>query len=146
MPIEAKRSTISATAELLLNFAVCRDAARRSAGLLATADFTRATLDGACISRRLSVCLSEVGVLLKQLNVGSCKQRQTIAMSFVMPKISAKLKRGHPNGGAKCRRCRLNAAAIPTNWRLSTRSVVNLVRLQVYHTERPPYLFAACSP
>ena len=31
-------------------------------------------------------------------------------------------------------------------WRLSTRSVVNLVRSQVYHTERPPYLFAARSP
>jgi len=37
MPTVAKRSTISAAAELLLNFAVCRDAARR-AGSSATAD------------------------------------------------------------------------------------------------------------
>jgi len=37
MSIVPKRSPISATAELLLNFAVCRDAARR-AGLSATAD------------------------------------------------------------------------------------------------------------
>jgi len=41
---------------------------------------------------------------------------------------------------------RLNACAVAKNWRLSTRSVANLVRLQVYHTERPPYLFAARSP
>ena len=38
-------------------------------------------------------------------------------------------------------RCRCGA-----NWRLSTRSVVNFARSQVYHTERPPYLFAARSP
>jgi len=53
----------------------------------------------------LCVRLSQVGVLLKRLHVGSHKQRHTIARdcSFLMPKISAKLKRGHPNGGAKCR-------------------------------------------
>jgi len=34
----------------------------------------------------------------------------------------------------------------PKNWRHSTRSVVNLVRSQVYHAKRPPYLFAARSP
>ena len=38
---------------------------------------------------------------------------------------------------------RLNADAVAENWRLSTRSVVNLARSQVYHTERPPYLFTA---
>jgi len=46
---------------------------------------------------RVSVCLSKVGVLLKQLNVGSPKQRHTIwpmNSSFLMPKISAKPKRG----------------------------------------------------
>jgi len=36
-----------------------------------------------------------------------------------------------PNGGAKCRRSRLDAAATAANWRLSTWSVVNLVRSQV---------------
>ena len=35
---------------------------------------------------------------------------------------------------------RLNAGAVAANWRLSTRSVVNLARSQVYHTERPPCL------
>ena len=38
-------------------------------------------------------------------------------------------------------KCRLNA-----NWRLPTRTYVNLVRSKVYHVERPPYLFAARSP
>jgi len=41
---------------------------------------------------------------------------------------------------------RLNVSAVAANWRLSTLRVVNLVRSQVYHTERPPYLFAARSP
>jgi len=60
-----------------------------------------------CPSVRLSVCLSQVGVILKRLNVGSRKQRHTIAhgrSSFLTPKISAKLTRGHPSGGIKCRR------------------------------------------
>jgi len=63
--------------------------------------------------RRVSVCLSQVVVLLKRLNVGSRKQRRTIAQglySFLLPKILAKLKQGHPNGGAKCRWGRLKLA------------------------------------
>ena len=46
----------------------------------------------------VSVCLSQVGVLLKRLNVGSHKQHHTIARdsSFLLPKISAKFDRGHP--------------------------------------------------
>ena len=50
-----------------------------------------------------------------------------------------------PNEGAKCRRGRLNTGAVAENWRLSTRSVVNVARSQVHHTERPPYLSAARS-
>jgi len=52
--------------------------------------------------RRVSVRLSQVVFLLKRLNMGSCKQRRTIAqdVSFLTPKMSAKLKRGHPQ-----RRC-----------------------------------------
>ena len=46
----------------------------------------------------------------------------------------------------KCRWGRLNAVAVAANWRLSKQSVINVVRWQVYHTERPPYLFAARSP
>jgi len=56
-----------------------------------------------CCSRVcLSVCLSQVGFLLKCLNVGSRKQRHKISLgiySFLVPKISAKLKRDHPQRG-----------------------------------------------
>ena len=41
-----------------------------------------------------------------------------------------------PNGGAKCRWGRFNAAAVAENWRFLTRS-------QDHHTERSPCLFAA---
>jgi len=57
--------------------------------------------------------------------------------SFLMPKISAKLRRGHPpNIVAKCRWGRLNAGVVAAHWRLSTRNVVNLVQSQVYDTEQ----------
>jgi len=44
---------------------------------------------------------SEVGVLLRWLNLGSRKQRHTIAegLYFLMPKISAKFQLGHPKRG-----------------------------------------------
>ena len=46
-------------------------------------------------------CLSQVGVLLKQQNIGSRKQHHTIPQgySFLTPKISAKFVRGHPVRG-----------------------------------------------
>jgi len=47
---------------------------------------------------------------------------------FLMPKISVKLKRGHPNVGAKCRCSRLNTGAVAENWRLSMQNVVNFGR------------------
>jgi len=49
-----------------------------------------------------SVCPTQVGVLLKWLNVGSYKQRYTIVQgvsSFLKPKISAKFNRGYPLRG-----------------------------------------------
>ena len=66
-----------------------------------------------------SVCLSQVGLLLKQLNVGSRKQRHTTAqrLCFWMLKISAS---GVTPTEAP------NAGAVAANWRLSTRSVVFL--------------------
>jgi len=51
-----------------------------------------------------------------------------------------------PYGGAKCRWSRLNAGVVAAKWWLSTRTVVNLVRCQVYHTQHSPYLFAAPLP
>ena len=62
-----------------------------------------------CLSVRLYVCLSvcpsQVGVLLKRLNVGSHKQHyQTTPprdSSFLTPKISAKFDRGHPLRGRR---------------------------------------------
>jgi len=50
-----------------------------------------------------------------------------------------------PSRGTKCRWGRLNAHAVAESWQLLTQSV-NLVCSQVYHTERPPYLFAARLP
>jgi len=50
----------------------------------------------------LAVCLSQVGVLLKCLNIRSYKQHHTIAQglySFLKPKISAKFDRGKPLRG-----------------------------------------------
>ena len=47
----------------------------------------------------LSVCLRQVGVLLKRLNVGSRKQRRMIAQglySFLVAKVCAKFELGHP--------------------------------------------------
>jgi len=55
-----------------------------------------------CLSVRPSVRPSQVGVVLKRLNVGSHKQHYTIAQglsSFLMPKISAKFDLDHPLRG-----------------------------------------------
>ena len=68
--------------------------------------FTHVTLASAGISCR-SVCLPQVGVLLKGLNIGSHKQRHTIAHGL-----------GSLNGGAKCWWGRLNAGAVAENRRL----------------------------
>jgi len=55
-----------------------------------------------------------------------------------MPKISSKLKRSHPLQRRRQMQVgRLNTGAVAENWRLLKRSVVNLARSQVYHTERP---------
>jgi len=98
-------------------------------------NFTRATLANAAgigCRRVCNVCLSV------------CHESRY--SSFLMPKISAKLKRGHPQRRRQMQMGWVNAGAAAANWRLSTRSVVNLARSQVYHTERPPYLFAARPP
>jgi len=97
----------------------------------------------------LSVCLPQVGVLLKRINVGSSKQCPRDS-SFLMPKILAKLKRGHPQ-----RRHQMQAEKVKIgNYLRITRynsktsaitSIVNLVQSQVCHTEHPP-LFAARLP
>jgi len=54
-------------------------------------------------SVRLSVCLSQVGVLLKRLNVGSHKQHHTIAQglsSFSEAKDLREIRPGSPPTGA----------------------------------------------
>ena len=47
------------------------------------------------------LCLSQVGVLLKRLNIGSQKQHHTIPRNsgFLTPKISTKFDRGQPVQG-----------------------------------------------
>ena len=96
----------------------------------------------------VSVCLS----ITSQCSTETAKCRITqitphdSPRTFLTPKISAKLKRDHPNGGAKCRCHRLNAGVVAENWQLSMQSVVNWAQSQVYHTQHPRYLFAARSP
>jgi len=53
------------------------------------------------VSVSVCLCLSQIGVLLKRLNVGSQKQNHTIGQdsSFLVPRISAKFDRGHPLQG-----------------------------------------------
>jgi len=87
-----------------------------------------------CLSAGPSVRLSQVGVSLKRLNAGS--RRHTIArrLWFSGAENFGKTQTGSPpteapNAGS-------NAGAVSANWRLSTRSVVNLAQSQVYHTER----------
>ena len=57
----------------------------------------------------LLICLSQVGVLQRWLNVGSRKQRHTIARDccFLMPKISAKFRRDHSQWGRQIEMGRL---------------------------------------
>ena len=72
------------------------------------------------VSVCLSVCLSQVGVLLKRLNTGSHKQHHTIAQglqfSVLTPKISAKFDRGHPLLG---RRMQVRWANIGDFWQIT---------------------------
>jgi len=96
-----------------------------------------------CLSVCPSVCLSQVGVLLKWLNVGSCKQRHVIVqgLQFSDAKDLGKTQTGSSTTEApKCRWGRLNANVVAENWRLSTWSVVNVVLSQVSHTEHPACL------
>ena len=71
--------------------------------------------------------------------------------------MSAKLKRGHPNGGNNCMWGGLNEGAVAENWRLSTRNVVNycfnllIYKLSVMtysclHGQAPQYLLDVCQP
>ena len=54
-----------------------------------------------CLCVCLSICLSQAGIVLKRLQIGSRKQRRTIAQdsSFLMPKIFSKFEWGHPQRG-----------------------------------------------
>ena len=73
-----------------------------------------------CLSVRLAVCLSlcpsQVGVLLKRLNVGSHKQHHTIpqGLSFSDAKDLREIRPGSPPTGAP------DAGGVGQNRRLST--------------------------
>jgi len=69
---------------------------------------------GLCLS--VSVCLSQVGVLLKRLNVGSHKQHHMIAQGlwFSVAKDLREIRPGSPPTGAP------NAGGVGQNRRLST--------------------------
>ena len=55
-----------------------------------------------CLSVRPSVCVSQVGVQLRWLNLGSCKQRRTIAqgLQFSDAKNLGEIPTGSPPMGA----------------------------------------------
>jgi len=61
----------------------------------ASAVYAMALYPSVCVC--LSVCLPQVGVLLKEQNVESRKQNHTIARdsSFLVPKMFGKFHRGH---------------------------------------------------
>ena len=93
-----------------------------------------------CLSVRLSVRLSQVGALQKWLNIRSRKQHHTTGKRFY---TFLRCQKSHqnsneftPDEGTKCIWRRLNADEVAENWRLSTRSVVNLAWSQVYNTCR----------
>jgi len=111
--------------------------------------FTRATLASAGISCRVSVRPPSVTsrCSTKTAKHRNPKQRHTIAQGLLVcwRRKSRQNSNGvTPNGDVTCRWGRLNAGAAAGNWRLWT-YVVNFVRSQVYHTDRPPYLLAARS-
>jgi len=58
-------------------------------------------MPSSCVCVCVSVCLSYSGIVSKRLNVGSRKQRRTIAhdTSFLMPKTMATFERDHPLRG-----------------------------------------------
>ena len=96
-----------------------------------------------CLSVCLSVCLTS------RCSTETAKRRIMQAAPHDSTRtlvFSAKLKRGHPQRRRQMQVGKLNTDAVAENWRLSTRNIVNLAQSQVYHTECPPYLFAACSP
>ena len=68
------------------------------------------------LSVRLSVCPSQVGVLLKRLNVGSHKQHHTIAQGLCFSDANdlREIRPGSPPTGAP------NAGGVGQNRRLST--------------------------
>ena len=69
-----------------------------------------------CPSVCVSVCPSQVGVLLKQLNVGTRKQRHTIAqgLQFSDAKNLFEIRTGSPPTGAP------NTGGVGRSWRIST--------------------------
>jgi len=76
-----------------------------------------------CLSVCLSVCLPQVDVLQKRLNVGSRKQRHTIAhmdSSFLLSKSRQNSNGLTPSGGAKCRWGRFVIKCRRRSWKLAT--------------------------
>ena len=75
-----------------------------------------------CLCVCLCVSLSQVGVLLKWLNIGTHKQRRTIAqgLQFSDAKSLLEFRTGSPNGGAKCRWGRSKLAKTDAQFLLKT--------------------------
>jgi len=112
--------------------------------------YTTPCWHGICHSH-VFVCLSvtsQCSTEMAKLRIMQTAPHDSPGTSFLVPKISAKLEQGHPKRGA-------NAGGwvkigdfhqiTHYNSKASTiASVVNLVRLPFYHTERPPLFAAVC--
>jgi len=96
------------------------------------------------------VCLSVTSRCSTEMAKQTVPRGSTGTLVFWCLRPRQNSSRVTPNGGAKCRLDRLK---IGDFWQitcynsktLTIASVVNFVRWQVYHTERPP-LFAVCLP
>jgi len=98
-----------------------------------------------CMLLYLFVSDIAIFVLKRDVKLQLTNLLYLLLLPFVVNKSLSNLGKTQTGAlqGAKCKWGSLNARSVAKHWRLLTRSVVNSVRSQIYHTERPPYLFAA---
>jgi len=102
------------------------------------------------VSVCLSVCHSRCFTETAKHRITQTTPREPRDSSFLMPKISVKLKRGHPQRRRQTQVGQVKIGDFRQITRYNSKTstvanVVNLVQSQVYHTERPP-LFAVRLP
>jgi len=116
--------------------------------ILVLSDYSCLSCD-ACVRRAcyLLTYLTSAGIRCLSVTNPCPTAANTVLVVFCRGKSRQNSNRIALNGGAKCRWGRLNAGAVAQNWRLSTWSVVNLVRshvYQVYHTVCSTFAVTQC--